>query len=62
MSTRADTGVHTQSTTSSSAKSYRSTRNSTSDATSLTKEINSGTNQTFFSENEFYFYQVCFKF
>uniref|UniRef100_A0A1B0GCL5 Uncharacterized protein n=1 Tax=Glossina morsitans morsitans TaxID=37546 RepID=A0A1B0GCL5_GLOMM len=42
MSTRADTGVHTQSTTSSSAKSYRSTRNSTSDATSLTKEINSG--------------------
>ncbi|XP_037882475.1 UHRF1-binding protein 1-like isoform X4 [Glossina fuscipes] len=41
-STRADTGVHTQSTTSSSTKSYRSTRNSTSDATSLTKEINSG--------------------
>ncbi|KAI8118593.1 UHRF1-binding protein 1-like [Lucilia cuprina] len=41
-STKPDTGVFTQSVTSSMSKSYRSTRNSTSDAPSITKEINSG--------------------
>uniref|UniRef100_A0A1I8QCK1 Uncharacterized protein n=1 Tax=Stomoxys calcitrans TaxID=35570 RepID=A0A1I8QCK1_STOCA len=41
-STKPDTGVFTQSAASSSSKSYRSTKNSTSDAPSLTKEFNSG--------------------
>ncbi|XP_075153099.1 bridge-like lipid transfer protein family member 3B isoform X2 [Haematobia irritans] len=40
-STKPDTGVYTQSATSSSSKSYRSTKNSSSDAPSITKEINS---------------------
>ncbi|XP_073826873.1 bridge-like lipid transfer protein family member 3B isoform X4 [Musca autumnalis] len=41
-SIKPDTGIYTQSATSSSTKSFRSTKNSTSDAPSITKEINSG--------------------
>ncbi|XP_058981540.1 bridge-like lipid transfer protein family member 3B isoform X5 [Musca domestica] len=41
-SIKPDTGIYTQSATSSSTKSFRSNKNSTSDAPSITKEINSG--------------------